>query len=99
MCPICKCHLSCEAELTAALTHVLLLRGVGTKWGWADLGRSPSPRVGRLWSLPGPHIGLLSLPWFWPPPLLLLVKTPVQDEGCWGKGPEDQELAPVSKPS
>lgn len=83
MCPICACHLSCVVvDLTAALTHVLR-RGVGTRWGRADLGRSPPARVGLLSRLPGPHIAPLPFPWFWNLPLLLLLlQTPVWGEGC-----------------
>ena len=49
LCPSGECPRSREAvKVTAALTHVLLLRGVHTRWGQADLGE---PFLKASWAL------------------------------------------------
>lgn len=92
LCPICECHLSCVlVDLTAALTHVLR-RGVGTRWGQADLGRSPPAGVGFSRGflgpilLPSPFLGSGTFP---SSSCCCRHQCGVKDVGR--KGPEDQQ--------
>ena len=86
LCPSGECPRSREAvKVTAALTHVLLLRGVHTRWGQADLGE---PSLKASWAYIGPH-----------PLLVLLQMTAVQQEGCGQERARGQQLPHVSRAS